>query len=56
MLDLVASGGATVDRLFAESGLDPRRVTVALSRLERLGYVRAEELSGYTATGQRTPE
>ena len=53
VLDLVASGAATVDRLVAGSGLDPRRVTVALSRLERLGYVRADELTGYTATGRR---
>jgi DNA processing protein len=55
ILDLIGAGAATVDRLTADSGLDSRRVAIALARLERLGYVRADELGGYAVTGLRAP-
>ncbi len=55
VLELVEAGAATVDRLAGESGFDSRRVAIALARLERFGYVRADELGGYAVTGLRTP-
>jgi DNA processing protein len=56
VLDLVRAGAATVDGLVAQAGLDPRRSAIALARLERLGYVRAGELEGYTVTGLPVPQ
>jgi DNA processing protein len=55
VLDLVRSGAATVDGLAASGGLEPRRVAIALARLERLGYVRADELGGYAGTDLVAP-
>ncbi len=56
VLSQVGSGLSTLDRIAAISGLEARRVAIALARLERAGYVRAEDLTGYAITGLRSPE
>ncbi len=56
VLELVSAGAVTVDRVALEGGLGARPAAVALARLELLGYVAADPLGGYAATGLRAPE
>jgi DNA processing protein len=56
VLDLVGAGAATVDRVALDGGLAPREATVALARLERLGYVVADALGCYARTGLEPAE
>ena len=51
LLDAVGAGAGTVDRAAAARGLAPRDAAIALARLERLGYLRADALGAYTPTG-----
>ncbi|MGZ5387885.1 MAG: DNA-processing protein DprA, partial [Solirubrobacterales bacterium] len=56
VLELVASGASTVDRLTGDGRLGPREAAVALARLELLGYVRADALGAYAITGLEQPQ
>ena len=47
VLELIESGGSTVDRIAAAAGLEAREVGVALARLELLGYVTAGPLARF---------
>jgi DNA processing protein len=51
LLDAVGTGSGTVDRIAAAQGVSPREAAIALARLERLGYLRADVLGAYTRTG-----
>lgn len=53
VLDLVEGGGATVDRIAVDCGIDAGEAAVALARLELLGYVSAGPLGGFERTGGR---
>jgi DNA processing protein len=55
-LSAVEAGAATVDRVAAERALAPREAAIALVRLERLGYLRADALGAYARTGLESPE
>jgi DNA processing protein len=54
--ELVATGCATVDRVAGEGGMAARDASVALARLELLGYVSVDALGGWSVTGPRVPE
>lgn len=56
LLGAVEAGAATIDRLAADSELAPREVAIALARLERLGYLRADPLGSYARTGLEAPQ
>lgn len=56
VLDLVASGASTVDRVAIDGGLTAPAAAGALARLELLGYVRADALGGFAVTGLRRPQ
>ncbi len=56
VLELVASGASTVDRVAVGGRLGPREAAVTLARLELLGYVRADALGAYALTGLEQPQ
>ena len=51
ILDAVSGGAGTVDRIAGVCELAPREAAIALARLERLGYLRADTLGAYIRTG-----
>ena len=55
VLDLVASGTNTVDRIAVGGELQPRDAAGALARLELLGYVSADALGGFRTTELTPP-
>ncbi|MET0927603.1 MAG: DNA-processing protein DprA [Solirubrobacterales bacterium] len=56
ILGLLSTGCSTVDQLAAAAAVGARETAIALARLERLGYVAAEPLGGWSRTGLREPE
>ena len=56
ILGLLSAGCSTVDGLAAAAAVGARETAIALARLERLGYVAAEPLGGWSRTGLREPE
>jgi DNA processing protein len=51
VLAAVEAGSVTVDRVASGCGLAPREAAIALARLERLGYLRADALGAHARTG-----
>jgi DNA processing protein len=56
VLELVAAGASTVDRVAGDGGLPAREAAVSLARLELLGFVRADPLGAYAVTGLEQPQ
>lgn len=54
-LEAVEGGARTVDRVAAEAALAPRDAAVALTRLERLGYVGARPSGEFERSALRAP-
>jgi DNA processing protein len=55
VLELVGGGAATVERVALEGDLAPSDAARALTRLELLGYLSADQLGGYERTGLQAP-
>jgi DNA processing protein len=54
-LEMVEVGASTPDALTLAGGLDPHSAAVALTRLELLGYVRADATGAYVRTALAAP-
>jgi DNA processing protein len=55
VLELVGGGAATVERVALDGDLPPSDAARALTRLELLGYLAADQLGGYERTGLQAP-
>ncbi|HEX2129398.1 MAG TPA: DNA-processing protein DprA [Solirubrobacterales bacterium] len=55
VLDLVASGAASPDRIAGGLGIRSQEASIALAQLELLGYVEADATGGFNRTPLATP-